>query len=147
MQPINVDGVNLESDTQGAGESVLLIHGGIFADGFFPLLSGPAIAGNYRVISYHRRGFAGGTHAKDSIAIGQQAVDGDALLRHLGIPRAHIAGHSYGATIALQGALDAPTQVRSLALLDPRYSHRFLPGRFFGKRWRPSGRCMNRRIG
>jgi pimeloyl-ACP methyl ester carboxylesterase len=28
-------------------------------------------------------------------------------LRHLGIPRAHVSGHSYGAAIAIQWALDA----------------------------------------
>ena len=50
--------------------------------------------------------------------IGQQAADARALLRHLGITRAHIAGHSYGAAIALQWALDAPDEVQSLALLE-----------------------------
>jgi pimeloyl-ACP methyl ester carboxylesterase len=35
----------------------------------------------------------------------------------LGIPRAHIAGHSYGAAIALQWALHAPEEVQSLAPL------------------------------
>ena len=40
------------------------------------------------------------------------------MLRHLGIPRAHIAGHSHGAAIALQWALDAPEEVQSLALLE-----------------------------
>ena len=39
-------------------------------------------------------------------------------MHHLGIPRAHIAGHSYGAAIALQWALDAPEEVRSMALLE-----------------------------
>jgi pimeloyl-ACP methyl ester carboxylesterase len=51
--------------------------------------------------------------------MGQQAADGRALLRHLGLPRAHVAGHSYGAAIAMQWALDAPEEVRSLALLEP----------------------------
>ena len=50
--------------------------------------------------------------------IGQQVADARALLRHLGITRAHIAGHSYGAAIALQWALDAPDEVQSLALLE-----------------------------
>jgi pimeloyl-ACP methyl ester carboxylesterase len=38
---------------------------------------------------------------------------------HLGVPCAHIVGHSYGGAIALQLALDAPEAVHSLALLEP----------------------------
>jgi pimeloyl-ACP methyl ester carboxylesterase len=41
------------------------------------------------------------------------------LLRHLGVERAHVVGHSYGGAVALQLALDAPAVVRSLALLEP----------------------------
>lgn len=119
MQRVNLDGVDLENDVKGSGEPLLLIHGSIFADAFIPLLTEPRIANNYRVISYHRRGFAGSTRARDPFTMGQQAADGRALLRHLGIPWAHIAGHSYGAAIAIQWALDAPAEVQSLALLEP----------------------------
>jgi pimeloyl-ACP methyl ester carboxylesterase len=41
------------------------------------------------------------------------------VLRHLGVERAHVAGHSYGGCVALQLALDAPAVVGSLALLEP----------------------------
>lgn len=37
----------------------------------------------------------------------------------LGIERAHIVGHSYGASIALQLALDAPELVHSLIIMEP----------------------------
>jgi pimeloyl-ACP methyl ester carboxylesterase len=40
-------------------------------------------------------------------------------MRHLGIDRAHIVGHSYGGTIGLQLALASPASVHSLALLEP----------------------------
>jgi pimeloyl-ACP methyl ester carboxylesterase len=40
-------------------------------------------------------------------------------MRHLGVPCAHVVGHSYGGAIALQLALDAPEAVHSLALLEP----------------------------
>jgi pimeloyl-ACP methyl ester carboxylesterase len=109
----------LDYDVQGEGEPLVLIHGSILADGFFPLLSEPRIANTYRVISYHRRGFAGSARARDPFAIAEQAADGRALLKHLGIERAHIAGHSYGAAIALQWTLDAPESVQSLMLLEP----------------------------
>ena len=119
MQRISLNGVELEYDVQGSGEPLLLIHGSILADGFFPLLTEPRLAHHYRVISYHRRGFAGSSRASAPFTIAQQAADGRALLQHLGIPRAHVAGHSYGAAIAIQWVLDAPTAIQSLALLEP----------------------------
>jgi acetyl esterase/lipase len=40
-------------------------------------------------------------------------------MRHLGIRRAHLVGHSSGGHIILQLALDAPDRVGSLAVLEP----------------------------
>jgi pimeloyl-ACP methyl ester carboxylesterase len=37
----------------------------------------------------------------------------------LGLPRAHVVGHSASACLVLQFALDVPDRVRSLALLEP----------------------------
>jgi pimeloyl-ACP methyl ester carboxylesterase len=119
MQRVNLNGADLEYEVQGSGEPLLLIHGSILADAYFPLRAEPAIANHYRVISYHRRGFAGSSRASIPFTIVQQAADGRALLQHLGIPRVHIVGHSYGAAIAIQWALDAPTAIQSLALLEP----------------------------
>jgi pimeloyl-ACP methyl ester carboxylesterase len=53
------------------------------------------------------------------IGLTVQAGDCRALLRHLGIERAHVVGHSSGAVIALRLALDAPDVVHSLVLLEP----------------------------
>jgi pimeloyl-ACP methyl ester carboxylesterase len=53
------------------------------------------------------------------LTIRQQATDCHVLIHHLQIPRAHVAGHSYGGAIALQWALDAPEDIHSLALLEP----------------------------
>jgi pimeloyl-ACP methyl ester carboxylesterase len=41
-----------------------------------------------------------------------------ALLDHLGVPRAHIAGHSSGAAVATQVALDHPETAHTLILLE-----------------------------
>ena len=119
MQRVNLHGADLEYEVQGSGEPLLLIHGSILADAYFPLRAEPSIADHYRVISYHRRGFAGSVVPVIPFMIAQQAADGRALLQHLGIPRAHVAGHSYGAAIAIQWALDVPTAIQSLALFEP----------------------------
>jgi len=119
MQPARLDGVELKYDVVGSGEPLLLIHGGFIADTFLPLLAEPRIIGGYRAIAYHRRGYGGSSRATAPFTIRQQASDARALLRHLGIPRVHVVGHSYGGVIAIQLALDTPDLVASLALLEP----------------------------
>jgi pimeloyl-ACP methyl ester carboxylesterase len=119
MERVVVDGVTLEYEVAGSGEPVALIHGSFIADTFRPLLSEPSLAGRYRLIAYHRRGYLGSSHIPGPVSIARQAADCRALLRHLGVVRSHVVGHSFGGAVALQLALDAPGVVRSLALLEP----------------------------
>ncbi len=51
--------------------------------------------------------------------IADHAADAAALLDHLGVSRAHVAGHSSGGSIALQLAFERPDLVHTLALLEP----------------------------
>lgn len=119
MENVAIDGITLEYGISGSGEPAIFIHGALIADSFRPLLSEPVLAHHYQLILYHRRGYAGSSHPGGPTSIAQQAADCRALLRHLGVERAHIVGHSSGACIAMQLALDAPGVVQSLALLEP----------------------------
>src|SRR5215212_6551866 len=58
--------VELEYLTQGAGEPIVLVHAGMFADWFDPLLREPSLAG-YRVLSYHRIGYAGSSRPTGAV--------------------------------------------------------------------------------
>jgi len=119
MQRASVEpGVELEYWILGTGEPVILLHGGLFADWFQPLLAEPALTARYRVVSLHRVGYAGSSRVAGPVSIARQAAQVRALMQRLGIERAHIVGHSSGGNIALQLALDAPQQVHSLALLE-----------------------------
>jgi pimeloyl-ACP methyl ester carboxylesterase len=118
MQRVRVDGVELEYQAEGTGESVVLIHGGVLADGLSPLACEPALAEHHRIISYHRVGYAGSSKAQRDVEIADQAVHCRALLDHLEVEQAHVVGHSSGAMIALQLAHDAPQHVATLALLE-----------------------------
>src|SRR5688572_27813059 len=106
-----VDGVELEYLVQGEGEPIVLVHAGMFADWFDPLLAEPSLTA-YRVLSYHRIGYAGSSRPTGAVSIAAQAAHLRALMRHVGIEQAHIVGHSSGGTIALQLALDAPEAVQ-----------------------------------
>lgn len=108
----------LEYESRGDGEPVLLIHGSHVADAFLPLMSEPALD-DYRLIRYRRRGYAGSTPHGGPFGIVEQAEDALAVLRHLNVSRAHVVGHSYGALTGLQLAHAAPESVHSLSLLEP----------------------------
>ena len=118
MQRADVNGVELEYEVTGSGEPVLLISP-VLADGFLPLLSERSLADRYRLITYHKRGWAGSTHTPPPVSIEDHAADAAGLLDHLGLRRAHVVGHSSGASIALQLASDRPAIVHSLSLLEP----------------------------
>jgi pimeloyl-ACP methyl ester carboxylesterase len=118
MDRAKVNGVELEYEVRGAGEPVLLIDM-VIADCFVPLLQEPALAHRYQLIRYHKQGWVGSTHTPPPVRIADHAADAAALLEHLGVRRAHIAGHSTGACIGAQLALDHPEKVHTLTLLEP----------------------------
>ena len=117
MVSVTLNGVTLEYEATGSGEPVLLISP-VLADGFVPLLSQPALADRHLLIRYHKRGWAGSTHTPPPVSISDHGADAAALLDHLGIPRAHIVGHSSGAAVAAQLALDRPEMVQTLILME-----------------------------
>jgi pimeloyl-ACP methyl ester carboxylesterase len=117
MERARVNGVELEYAVAGSGEPVLLISP-VVADGFIPLISERTLADHYQLITYHKRGWAGSTHTPAPVSVADHAADAGALLDHLGVRRAHVAGHSSGAAVAVQLALDRPEIVHTLALLE-----------------------------
>ena len=119
MDRAMLDGVELEYEVHGDGEPVLLIHPGIFADWFTPLLREPALASRYCFVHYHRVGCLGSSRVAGPVSLAQHAAHGRLLMGHLGIGRAHVVGHSSSGNVALQLALDAPNAVQSLAVLEP----------------------------
>jgi pimeloyl-ACP methyl ester carboxylesterase len=90
----------------------------VIADGVLPLFSDPVLSDRYQLIRYHKRGWLGSTHTPPPVSIADHAADAAALLDYLSIPRAHVAGHSSGAAVAVQLALDASERVHTLGLLE-----------------------------
>ena len=122
MQQLEVPGAVIEYVTEGSGPPVLLTHGALVADAVIvPLAGQPALTSSYQLIGYRRRGYAANGNAgiTDGTTLADYAADAAALLRHLGVDKAHVVGHSSGALISLQLAHDHPDLVASLALLEP----------------------------
>ncbi|MFN2465892.1 MAG: alpha/beta fold hydrolase [Candidatus Dormibacteria bacterium] len=112
-------GMELEFWEQGAGRTVIFLHGGILTNWFGPLADHLAKLGEYRVVSYNRPGYAGSSLPSEPLTMAGQAECCLALMRHMGIKGAHLVGHSIGACVALQVALQQPGVVLSLGLLEP----------------------------
>jgi pimeloyl-ACP methyl ester carboxylesterase len=131
MEKANVNGSELEYEVKGSGQPVLLISTGPIADSFLPLFPEKALAG-YRLIRYRQRGLDRSNGA-GPVSFAKHAADAAGLLGHLGVRRAHVAGHSTGGLIALQLAVDRPDVVQTLALLEPPLPGAPSAGAFFEK--------------
>jgi pimeloyl-ACP methyl ester carboxylesterase len=117
MEIATVNGVELEYEVVGSGEPVLLISP-VLADGFLPLVSEPALVDSYQLIRYHKRGWVGSTHTAGPVSVAEHTADASALLDHLGVRRAHVAGHSTGAAVAAELAIGHPETVHTLIMLE-----------------------------
>jgi pimeloyl-ACP methyl ester carboxylesterase len=105
-------------DTGGSGPAVVFSHG-LFMDNemFAPQVE--ALRGRYRCITWDERGHAGtASDTLEPFTYYDSANDLAALLKHLGIERAVLAGMSQGGFLSLRCALTHPEIVRALILID-----------------------------
>ena len=108
----------LAYESHGEGEAVLFIDGALVAGTFLPLTHEALLADRYQLICYHRRGYGGSDPVPAPFSHEEQARDALALVKHLGVERVHVVGHSSGGLIAVQVAIAAPEVVHSLVLLE-----------------------------
>jgi 3-oxoadipate enol-lactonase len=112
-----INGINVNySDTGGDGPPVVFSHGFLMDQSMFDRQVA-ALAPHYRVITWDERGH-GGTAAAEPFSYWDSAKDALALLDHLGVDRAVLAGMSQGGFLSLRAALLAPERVRALILID-----------------------------
>lgn len=117
MDTLRVNGVELEYEVTGRGEPVLCISP-VLADAFAPFTTEAALCERYELVRYHKRGWCGSTRTVGPVSVEEHAADAAAVLDHLGIAHAHVVGHSSGAAVAAQLALDALDRVHTLTLLE-----------------------------
>jgi pimeloyl-ACP methyl ester carboxylesterase len=119
MSIAELDGIDLYYETRGEGFPVVFAHGytGSHADWVSPM---SALSGRFRVLAMDHRGHgrsqAPSSASDYSVAI--MAEDVHRLLGQLGIDTCCLVGHSMGGFMALQLALDHPTAVSALVLVD-----------------------------
>jgi pimeloyl-ACP methyl ester carboxylesterase len=113
------DGVRLHArDWDGSGQAVVLLHGlasnARIWDGVASRLAGAGL----RVVALDQRGHGASEQPGSGYDFATLGRDLSAALAALGIERPVLAGHSWGANVALQFAADRPGALAGLALVD-----------------------------
>jgi len=110
-----VDGAELSYKVEGAGEDLLLISP-LGADSGFWARNAPALSQHFRVITFDNRGSGQSRGELNGLSTEVMARDALALLDHLGVEKAHVAGLALGGLAATQMARLHPERVQSLIL-------------------------------
>ncbi|MEM7288070.1 MAG: alpha/beta hydrolase [Actinomycetota bacterium] len=112
---VNGQSINY-ADSGGDGPVILWSHGFLMDHTMFDAQV-QALSGDYRCIAWDERGF-GETPATAPFTYWDMADDALALLDHLGVEQAVLAGMSQGGFISMRAALSRPDRVRGLILID-----------------------------
>jgi pimeloyl-ACP methyl ester carboxylesterase len=128
MSRVVADGVGIEYQVTGEGRPVVLLHG--FPDsGRLWRHQVPALAGaGFQVIVPDLRGYGASDKPEPVEAYSLPLLAGDvlAVLGDLGLSRAHVVGHDWGAALAWGLAALAPGSVDHLAVLSVGHPATFL---------------------
>ncbi len=116
MDGLAFEDVELSYELSESGDPVVLVHASPFVSWYVPLVEQLAELSTLR---YRRRLRRSGDGPHRTLTVVEDAATCARLMDHVGWRAAHIVGHSYGALVALQLAIDAPERVRSVSLLEP----------------------------
>ncbi len=112
---VEVNGINLYVETQGTGQPLILLHGGLGSGEMFgPIL--PALTEHHRVIAVDLQGHGRTADIDRPLDIKLMADDIGALIDHLELDEVDLVGYSLGGGVALQTAARHPAHVRRLVV-------------------------------
>jgi pimeloyl-ACP methyl ester carboxylesterase len=111
-----VNGLKLYYEIHGAGEPLVLLHGGLGSTEMLGDLV-PALSKTRRVIAPDLQAHGRTADIDRPISYETLGDDIDALLKHLEIEKADVMGYSLGAGTALQTTIRHPAAVRRLVLV------------------------------
>jgi pimeloyl-ACP methyl ester carboxylesterase len=118
MPRVSANDVELNYELAGRGDPLVLVHGG-WSDlnNWQPVVSG--LAESFLVVAVDRRGHGRSERPADQGTRRDQEDDLAALIEGLGQGPAHVAGTSFGGSIAIGIAARRPELVRSVVAHEP----------------------------
>jgi pimeloyl-ACP methyl ester carboxylesterase len=111
-----VNGINLYYEIHGAGDPLILLHGGVVGITTFGANLG-LLSQKRKVIAVELQGHGHTSDIDRPLRVETMADDIAALMRPLGIERADVMGYSLGGGVALQMAIRYPEFVHKLVVV------------------------------
>jgi pimeloyl-ACP methyl ester carboxylesterase len=96
----------------------VLVHGSWSSHDSWQLVA-PELAESFRVVTYDRRGHSASERPNGQGSVHDDVADLAALIEHLGLAPAWVAGNSFGATITLRLAGKRPDLLLGIAAHEP----------------------------
>ncbi len=116
------DGTRLAYDVYGSGPPLVYVTGATCFRSFMPIVSdAKTLAKAFTVYSYDRRGRGDSTDTLP-YSISREIEDLMAIIAVAG-GKASVYGHSSGAVLALEAAIQQPQHIDQVILYDPAYVH------------------------
>lgn len=112
----SVNGLALYYQVEGTGSPLILLHGGLGSVNMFSAIL-PALAAGRKVIGVDLQGNGHTADVDRPFSFEGMADDVAALIRHLKLGKADVAGYSLGGAVALHLAVRHPELVRKLVLV------------------------------
>lgn len=103
---------------RGSGKPLVVLHGGPDFNHRYLLPELDCLAESLQLILYDQRGRGLSPGEASEITIESELDDFVGLLDHLGIRSAVVAGHSWGALLAVEFALRVPNRISRLVLMN-----------------------------
>jgi pimeloyl-ACP methyl ester carboxylesterase len=113
---IEIDGRPVAYELRGSGDPLVLVAGTGYPGATWPPELVEPLAGRHTVVTFDHRGTGATPGDAGRYSTRGFAADAVALLDALGLPPAHVVGHSMGGRVAQWIAIDRPDRVRSLVL-------------------------------
>jgi pimeloyl-ACP methyl ester carboxylesterase len=116
-ESVPVNDIEIYYETEGAGEPLLLLHGGGGCHENWMHAGGERFAREYTLIKPDARGHGRTTNPRRTITHKQCALDTLALLDHLGVAKCRAIGLSMGGNILLHMATLQPHRIEAMIVV------------------------------
>jgi pimeloyl-ACP methyl ester carboxylesterase len=116
----SVNGLKLYYEIHGAGEPLILLHGGLAATELFSEIL-PLLSNTRQVIAVDLQGHGRTADINRPMSYETMADDIAALIKYLGFEKADVMGYSVGGGVALRTAVQHPDKVRKLVLVSTAF--------------------------
>ncbi len=116
-ESVSLNGIEMYYETEGAGEPLLLLHGGTGCQENWAFAGRDEFVREYTLIKPDARGHGQTTNPGKTITHRHCALDMLALLDHLGVRRCRAIGLSMGGNILLHMATQQPDRIQAMVLV------------------------------